>query len=204
MKQQPLNDHIRITVKKKSLPLFTTLLQSGIELNSTTDTSIGIFLSRLQPFPPDYIAETVQTIFLNGTAVDDLSLKLTGDRPVLALSGAMPGLAGAIFRKNSFHAALRTDTRATGRDTAGAQANTVVLKLFNRIARERGPELLAQGVAMKSRSLRDFLARRPALLQDICSIRLGASDLSIENLFDILDKNETIPIVITRDNERDN
>jgi hypothetical protein len=53
--------------------------------------------------------------------VDDLETVVDGSSPVIAISGAMPGLAGAIFRKNSFHAALRTsaDNSSTVRQQRG-------------------------------------------------------------------------------------
>ncbi len=103
---------LRLTVVRDALPLFTTVLQSGIEVKTTHGETLAKFLNNFPGFTAEYLADTVQTIFLNGTAVDDLSLPLTGNNPVLALSAAMPGLAGAIFRRNSFHSALRTETKS--------------------------------------------------------------------------------------------
>ncbi len=103
---------LRLTVMADALALFTTVLQSGIELKTRRGVSLAKFLNTFPGFTAEYLADTVQTIFLNGTAVDDLSLQLTGNNPVLALSAAMPGLAGAIFRRNSFHSALRTETKS--------------------------------------------------------------------------------------------
>lgn len=178
MKEQLPLSRLEFKVKPRNLPLFTTVLQSGIEVSAESGTSLGRFLGDFPGFTAEYLADVVQTIFLNGTAVDDLTIPLSGARPTLALSAAMPGLAGAIFRKNSFHAALRTET---GSRTSGPQQNdtiTVTLKLFNSIARDRGEELLQRGVCLQTDILVDFLARRPNLQQDIRSIRLN--DKSID------------------------
>ena len=120
-----------LEVTAESLPLFTTLLQSGIEINCNDGLSMGHFLNELPGFTPEYISDIIQTIFLNGTAEDDMTTPLTGKNPVLALSAAMPGLAGAIFRKNSLHSALRTETRKKNTTESQSESLTVTLKLFN-------------------------------------------------------------------------
>lgn len=145
-----------------SMEIFTSLLQAGILMPTAQGNSIGAFLENIQGFTTDYITTQVQTIFLNGTATDDMETKLTGENPVLALSAAMPGLAGAIFRKNSLHAALRT-TGTSRHDASGNSRITVTLKLFNAIARDRGAELLRQGVTLAAAGLKNFLDARTTL-----------------------------------------
>lgn len=177
MKEQLPLSTLEFHVAPSSLLLFTTVLQSGIEVKAASGTSLGSFLGAFPGFTAEYLAEVVQTIFLNGTAVDDLTIPLTGASPQLALSAAMPGLAGAIFRKNSFHAALRSKT---GNSAAGTGQNgtiTVILKLFNSIARDRGAELLRRGVRLRTETLLDFLARRLNLRQEIRTIRLNGQEL---------------------------
>jgi hypothetical protein len=144
------------------MEMFTSLLQSGILTPTAPGNSIGVFLENIQGFTTDYITSQVQTIFLDGTATDDMETKFAGENPVLALSAAMPGLAGAIFRKNSLHAALRT-TKIARHDACGNSRITVTLKLFNTIARDRGPELLRQGVSLKAAGLKSFLDARTTL-----------------------------------------
>lgn len=195
--QQPLS-RLTLKVQAGSLPLFTTLLQSGIEVKTENGTSLGRFLGNFPGFTAEYLADVVQTVFLNGTAIDDLTIPLAGERPVLALSAAMPGLAGAIFRKNSFHAALRTET---GSRTTSLQQNntiTVILKLFNSIAKERGEELLRRGVSLQANILADFLDRRPNLRQDICSIRLNDRTMNQDDLNRILAEHDRIHLTIEK------
>jgi hypothetical protein len=144
------------------------------------------FLDRFPGFTAEYLADTVQTIFLNGTAVDDLSLPLTGSNPVLALSAAMPGLAGAIFRKNSFHSALRTETKSVQSGTGPKDSISVTLKLFNSIAKDRGEALLKAGLCLRGDQLATFLTKRPHLIQHIVKIQLGEKELDQRELLHVL------------------
>jgi hypothetical protein len=177
---------LRLAVTREALSLFTTVLQSGIEIKTSRGETLAKFLSNFPGFTADYLADTVQTIFLNGTAVDDLSLPLTGSNPVLALSAAMPGLAGAIFRKNSFHSALRTDTQTLPAATGQEGTISVTLKLFNSIASERGAEMLKTGLCMKAGLLANFLSNRPYLTQHIAKIQCGEKELDYAELLRLL------------------
>ncbi len=195
--QQPLS-RLTLKVSGTSLPLFTTLLQSGIEAKTENGTSLGRFLGGFPGFTADYLAEVVQTIFLNGTAVDDLTIPLAGEKPVLALSAAMPGLAGAIFRKNSFHAALRTDTAAKTSDPQKNEIITVILKLFNSIARERGEELLRRGVCLQTKTLAEFFERRANLLQEIHLIQADGANIDLPDLARYLAEHDRTHLTIEK------
>ena len=182
MKDQLSVPTLRMSVTGDALPLFTTVLQSGIEIKTAHGETLGKFLSNFPGFTAKYLADTVQTIFLNGTAVDDLSLRLTGSNPVLALSAAMPGLAGAIFRKNSFHAALRTDTKTLPSESEQNKSISVTLKLFNSIARDRGADLLKRGLCLQSKQLANFLTNRPHLAGHIVRIQFADKEIAYEEL----------------------
>ena len=185
-----------LEVTAESLPLFTTLLQSGIEINCNDGLSMGHFLNELPGFTPEYISDIIQTIFLNGTAEDDMTTPLTGKNPVLALSAAMPGLAGAIFRKNSLHSALRTETRKQNTTESQSESLTVTLKLFNSIAKERGAELLKKGVNIPSISIDNFLNRRATLRQHIKAVQFEGVTIDKSDLLPILSENSKINIQI--------
>jgi hypothetical protein len=200
MEDQLSLSSIRLTVSPEALPLFTTVLQSGIEVKVAQGKTLGKFLSNFQGFTAEYLAETVQTIFLNGTAVDDLTLPLTGSNPVLALSAAMPGLAGAIFRKNSFHSALRTDTNALPSGPVQQESITVTLKLFNSIARERGGALLQSGQAIKADLLANFLIKRPSLWQHVLKIHFNEEEMNQTELLHILPNSSRVNLYIVDTN----
>jgi hypothetical protein len=172
---------LSFTIESRDISFYTTLLQSGIEIKCPANESVARFLNRLPGFTINYISDVVQTIFLNGTAVDDLTVPLYGEEPILALSAAMPGLAGAIFRRNSFHAALRTTPDKKTENTESAHI-TVTLKLFNSIASERGPELLKKSVIIKTGHLTNFLAKRPSLPSLVKHVVFSGKTVSMENL----------------------
>lgn len=196
MKDQLSVPTLRMSVTGDALPLFTTVLQSGIEIKTAHGETLGKFLSNFPGFTAKYLADTVQTIFLNGTAVDDLSLPLTGNNPVLALSASMPGLAGAIFRKNSFHAALRTDTKTLPSESEQKESIFVTLKLFNSIARDRGADLLKTGLCLQSKQLANFLTNRPHLAGHIVHIQFADKEIAYEELLPVLRKTSRVNLNI--------
>lgn len=175
---------VTLRVVPDSHHLFTTLLQSGVEVKSTRDRDMGTFLCQLPGFSHDYIANNVETIFLDGMPLDDLSQHFEGDSPTLALSAAMPGLAGAIFRKNSIHSALRTTTVSTAQTTRASEQITVTLKLFNTIAKGAGSDLLQAGVSIKSSKVVDFLTRRIGLCDYITHIECGGETTTYERFLE--------------------
>ena len=118
-------------------------------------------------FSRKYLEERVQTVFLDGSAVDDPDSEIVRGGCVIALSAAMPGLAGAILRKGSPISALRSKTSAqTGLQSTGDVIEMLRLKLFNRVAEEMGPELLHRGILLKRPDFENFLAGRPGLLEE--------------------------------------
>ncbi len=125
-------------------PDLSSLFQKGGAVPLTKACSIHEFLASLPGFTESYIAQRIQTIFHNGKAVDDIDSTILHDGDVLALSAAMPGLAGAIFRKGGRHAALRGRSDEV-QEKIEMDSGSVTLKLFNMIATERGPELLSAG-----------------------------------------------------------
>jgi len=135
-----------------------SLLQRGFVLPAGRPVTITELLTELPGFTEEYIRDRVQTIFVNGIAEDNTDRELVpGD--TLALSAAMPGLAGAIFRRGGQHASLRTRP-APPNHTKTGQSGSITLKLFNMIATETGPQLLREGILIRGRILARFLDRQ--------------------------------------------
>lgn len=188
-------------VTKDSLERFTTLLQGGVQISTTRGESLGIFLDRLPGFTMEYIVDRVQTIFLDGNAIDDLQTPLNNDENILAISAAMPGLAGAIFRMNSLHAALRTKGDVEQMLTDDDDQILVTLKLFNMIAQERGGEILKRGVFLSGNSISNFLSERPTLFNKILGIKLDGKTCYPDTILSEIDTEQTIKLTITTDND---
>jgi hypothetical protein len=187
---------VEIRVRADSIERYTAVFQTGVTLVTPASTSIGVFLDRLPGFTPEYVNDRVQTIFLNGSAMDDLEAPLSGNRPVLALSAAMPGLAGAIFRRNSMHAALRSARTQDPLPTKQEETITVTLKLFNMIAREKGAEILANGVGFTGAQLSAFFTDHPALVASIIHACLDGRAIDREELVQRLHKLDDIHLIV--------
>jgi len=149
---------LALKTTRDAAPKTATLLQRGFVLPVTGTISIAELLMGLPGFNEKYIRDRVQTIFVNGLAEDNTSRGLVaGD--TLALSAAMPGLAGAIFRRGGQHASLRTRPVAVNHSETD-QSGYITLKLFNMIATETGPRLLQTGILIKGKTLARFLERQ--------------------------------------------
>ena len=186
---------ISLTVAPEALGKFTTLLQSGFFLDVPQKTSIGELLASLPGFSQDYITERVQTIFLGGLPADDIDQQLRGIDGVLAISAAMPGLAGAIFRKNGLHASLRTTAEQV--PLAAPQTDTPIkirLKLFNMIAVEKGEEILDNGCTITASSLKKFLDYRHTLASQIKERQVNEETRTLQELFSLLENEDTIKL----------
>lgn len=181
---------------------FTTLLQSGIFIEATQNQNIGGLLAALPGFTEQYIAERLQTIFVNGLPADDLDQLLSGPETVLAISAAMPGLAGAIFRKGGMHASLRTTKKIQHEKTETDGTTTVRLKLFNAIAKERGEALLGAGCLMMASTLEKFLAYHPPLIASMQNIDINGQTTDAPGLLKTLADSDKIRLTIqeSRDN----
>ncbi len=179
---------------------YTTILQTGILEERNASTSIGDFLASLPGFTRQYVRERIETIFLNGLPVDDLETILSGPSPVLAISAAMPGLAGAIFRKNSFHAPLRTTAPAPLPVNAQPTEKIMIrLKMFNVIASEKGGALRQNGCVLPSNSVLRFIGYRPQLFSNLLTLRCDDIPVGLDDLDSILHTSATIFLRIKED-----
>lgn len=125
--------------------------QSGILLTDLLCDQLGIDRS--------YVDNRIQTVFVNGRAVDRLETVYLSNRNVVALSAAMPGLVGATFRKQGLLASFREGISHHPTTPLSQDAGDIVvrLKLFNLVARELGPPLLQQGVRIKGKILEELI-----------------------------------------------
>jgi hypothetical protein len=168
-----------------------TLLQRGFVLPVTGTISIAELLIELPGFNEEYIRDRVQTIFVNGIAEDNTGRELLpGD--ALALSAAMPGLAGAIFRRGGQHASLRTRPVTIKSDKTN-HSGFITLKLFNMIATETGPQLLQAGILIKGKILARFLDRQvERILPFIERAEVEGTPVEFAELADVVADNELI------------
>lgn len=149
---------LNLTVKESGFHYFFPLFQQGVIIKTRVGGNIKDLLSLQLEIPPEYVEKRIQTIFLDGKAVDNLGESLVGDGSTLALSAAMPGLVGATLRRGGAFASLRLAiTFSRGSEVIPQKEGRVVLKLFNLLVPELGPPLLDKGVWMEGEDLNRFL-----------------------------------------------
>jgi hypothetical protein len=135
--------------------IWATLLGIGIGIPTTMGISLKEFLCGQLMISSDYLENRIQTILMNSRAVDDVDHAYIADGDVVALSAAMPGLAGATLRRGGQLAPMRAaiSQNRTKSVTDGHQKGIVVLKLFNLVAKEIGPQILSAGFWLKGKDL---------------------------------------------------
>jgi hypothetical protein len=134
---------------------FFPILQKGFRVKARVGMSVQTFLSDHLGLSPEYVRDRVKTIFLDGKSVDDLDKTLIRDGSTLALSAALPGLAGAVLRRGSPFAGLRSQVEERKQGPSNEpEDGCVSLKLFNLLLPEIGPVLLRKGILI---SREDFL-----------------------------------------------
>lgn len=186
--QLPPDTPLLLKVNKGTVPSFTTLLQSGFTIETEPQKTISELLLELPGFTEDYVDERLQTIFLNGMPLDDVSSPVGSGKSVLALAGHMPGLAGAILKRGSVHAPLRSQVSVADSSSPdeGNEPGLVRIKLFGIVAKERGAEILNGGARMNSKKLAAFFRNRPELLAKIISAQLADQQVEIQSLAETL------------------
>ena len=175
-------------------PCFTPLFSRGVRVSAFLECNLRELMCRQIGLAEDYLENRVQTVFLNGHPVDDVDRATVGEGATVALSAAMPGLAGAVLRKGGVLATLRKNI--TYRNDASARETCegkVIVKLFNMTTREVGPLLLARGIWMKGAELRELLYRCDDLLiKGFLGAMLNDSPISLQDLGSRVKDKETL------------
>ncbi len=151
--------HIKYRIKPSCLPGLLTLMGKGILVPIQGGQTLTGMLSDQLGIDPDYLANRVQTIFLNSQPVDDAETAVLEDGDMVALSAAMPGLVGATFRKGGHLAEFRKRISYRQKDSEKPQASggTVTVRMFNVIAKELGQPLMELGQSVDSGAALSFL-----------------------------------------------
>ena len=100
---------LNIHMKTESISGWNFLLQKGFTLQGHAGMSVRAFLQESLGYENCLIDESVRTIFLNSSPVDDIDgahLK-EGDR--VALGSAMPGLVGICMGRDNPYKDFRSD-----------------------------------------------------------------------------------------------
>lgn len=158
--QKPEIAHLRICVDAGLISRFLKLLERGFAVKIEASLSIRELLCRHLGISEEYVDNRIQTIFLDGKPVDNVDTAWVENGSTLALSAAMPGLVGATFRKGGFYASFRDTISYTKTENSISKgAGKIILKLFNMVAKELGPELLSKGIRIEGTPFQNFVLR---------------------------------------------
>ena len=176
----------RLTIKaaESLVPKYLRLIQSGFMVRAVTGVSIKSFLCRQVGLSEDYFEERIQTLFLDSKPVDDVTAACIRDGSRLALSAAMPGVAGALFRKGGRYSAMRKGISYESHDViSDEEVGWVTIKLFNLILKELGPFFLSKGVWLEGKAVKDFLSQPPESLRgNILKVEMNENAIDLEAL----------------------
>jgi hypothetical protein len=161
---------LRLKISSVEEPRFFKILQKGFGLNTLVGVSIKMFLCGFAELEPRYIRERISTIFLDGMAVDNIEEAIISEGSILALSSAMPGLAGATLRRDGIYASLRESiTYKEKASNCRIKEGIITVKLFNLLIDDIGHIFLQKGIIVKSRELQSFFVKQTDRFWRDCS-----------------------------------
>jgi len=162
--------NLSLVLEPKLLEKFLQLLQKGVKVTARVGSSVRSFLCDELGLSPEYVDKRIQTLFLNGKAIDNPDTAILKEDSTLALSAAMPGLLGATLRKGSYYARMRNEISYQEQSQGiPLHEGFVLLKLFNLLPGEIGPAVLERGIWLKGEELNRFLKELPDELVGMCT-----------------------------------
>jgi len=185
-------------------PSFRSIFQAGFHFCCQVGLSIEDFFFRELTLSRATVEEKVSTIFLDGQCVDNIAAATLSDGSVIALSSALPGLAGATLRRGGFYACLRDSiTYQTEKRPVDRQQGIITVKLFNLLMDELGPVFLRKGITVGRSEIIDFFRRqREGFWKQVGTIILGKKTVVPHELTDerIYNNADHVTIIIDDSN----
>ena len=140
--------------------LFMPELQKGFYIHSYHGKSIYSVLTEECGISYDYISEKVKTVLVDGGPVDDIFNTTIKNNGVCAISGAMPGIVGAMMRIGSPYAAMRKSITVQPDKSVESDKNIIFkLKFFNVILSDKGLEFLKRGILIERKRFVELLSK---------------------------------------------
>lgn len=162
MPAQRSSKELCLYLEENLISSFFRLLQQGFGVKFQTGCSVKSFLCEALGLDPEYVEHRIKTLFLDGKPVDDVNSAMIRDGSTLALSAALPGLAGRVLRKGGRFASMRSTISHQEKVAPPClQDGMVSLKLFNILLEEIGPPFLKKGVWVHGKDLQDFMKKQP-------------------------------------------
>ena len=165
---------------------FLGMVRTGVTVAVRVGCSVADLLVGRFGLDETYVTRRITTIFLDGKPVDAVGSARARDGATLALSAAMPGLAGAILRCDGALSSLRgAITYRDAADAAPEREGAIRVKLFNLLAPELAPVLLRRGVLLPvPEAERFFRERSPSFWNGCREILLEGERIGPERLIE--------------------
>ena len=149
---------------------FVQLFQKGLVLDVPEGATIRDVVTGSLKVEAHYLDGRINTVFLDGQAVDNVDAARVGQGAVLSLSASLPGFVGAALRKGGFYAVMRAEITLDAHSIpVKSHTSRISVRLYNLVAKELGPKLLAGGVRFQKADLTEFLATRPQAFWKACT-----------------------------------
>jgi len=180
--------HLSLTVEEHLFDSFCLLTGSGFRTNVRPGCTVRHLLCEQLGIAPQYVTGRIQIVFLNGVAIDDPDTAIVPADSTIVLSAAMPGLAGAMFRKGSPYAPMRSQLSSddSNEPLPAAGESCVSIRLLNMLQKEIGSQLLDRGIHIPGRPFHQLLTRsKKALRCGIIKAEMNGSPIQADLLFNI-------------------
>lgn len=150
--------------------LFMQELQKGVYIPSVEGKTLYAFITEDCGISDDYISKKIKTILIDGGPVDDIFNTKIHDGGSCALSGAMPGIVGAMMRMGSPYAAMRESITVKPDKTDSSKKEIKLgVKLFNMILSDKWNDFLKRGVLIEKERVLELFQRHGDALSSGCS-----------------------------------
>lgn len=170
-------DILQVHAAAEALAALTPLAREGVGVTVPPGRTLRETLTEDLGLCPDCVQERIQTVFLDGSPVDDIDADHARAGCTLALAGALPGVAGIAMRRGSPVGVFREGI--THRIAEAESPNAPIhmtLKLFNSVAVECLAQVFALGVRVRAGRLAELLEAEPEALAQ-ASFRLNGQTL---------------------------
>jgi hypothetical protein len=158
-----LGDTPSLHIPNATMGFTMALLGQGIGIRIDNGQRLDALLLDALDIPPSYLKERIQTLLVNGQVIDQEDQVRLYEGDTVALGAVMPGLVGTTLRKGVHLAPMRKNISFKERSQATEAGSTgmIKVKLFNLVAREMGPQILAKGVWVATETLPSLVQQHP-------------------------------------------
>jgi len=190
-------ENIHISIDKEIVSTFFWFLEKGVKKEIFVGSSIRELLSEQLNVSMDYIDNRIKTLFLNYNPVGDINKTIVNDGAILALSTAMPGLAGATFRR--MESSEPSLNKIDDKKNLEQEKGIIVLKFFNMVLEELGPALLESGVLIPKDELVRFFTEHSGAITAACNkLEMNNKNTTIQEVckMDIIEEDKLINLYV--------